>query len=472
MSGGGGYGKVLGRSLWTIVGHPRVGIVFVLTLAAWAFVSGTILVLSLVLLTVGATTLTAYRPHLVVDTVKGRHRRWWGYGRRWSTRAAKCGLSVGNDVAKLRSVEQHFWGERVLIGPPDGLSPEDAQKSTARLASTFQTKSCRVKEIKPGKVWALEFSDGRALRDPIPAPPISATTDLERLLMGKREDGKPWTIRVFHPERGYQHLFVAGTTGAGKSKLFWQAIREMAPGVRDGLVELRVLDPKGGIEFGRARGLCAAYADEEKAMAELLAQCVVDMRARGARMKAAGISQHTPIRSEPAVGLFVDEIVSLLTDCEDPRLAKQMERDLRIVLRQGRAYGFFVWAATQDARIENFPLRPFFPNAVGLRLMEANQADKVFGKGARDAGATCDLIDKDCPGQGFEITDEGTMLVRGFFVSEQQYTDLIRDYAINAEDTAEVKARVAKLDEIALAAEFEVDDDAAEDDDVGEEAGV
>lgn len=471
MSGGGGYGKVLGRSLWTLVGHPRVGIVFILTLAAWAFVSGTILVLSLVLLTVAVVTLTAYRPHLVADTLKARWRRSWAYGRRWEVRAAKCGLSMEGDVARLRSVEQEAWGERVIVDLPDGLSAAAMRKTerTEALADTFGAENCRVRTLSPGRI-ALEFSDGRALRETIQPAPIAASTDLSRIHVGRREDGEPWAIELMHPERGYRPLFVAGMTGAGKSGVLWGIVRELAPGLRDGTVELRIIDGKEGVEFNDAQPLCTRYAGEETGpMAKLLAEAVRDLKRRGARMRAQGISQHVPTRSDPVVVIIVDEMGTLLGENPDKQEAKTIERDLRILLRLGRAMGFVVIATTQNPSVETFALRNFFFTAIGLRLKAANQVNMVYGPGSREMGAKCDELV--LPGMGYVMLEDSAeaVMVRSAHVTKADIAELVRDYAINAEDIAEVKARVAKLDEIALAAEFDV---TADDDDVGEEAGV
>jgi S-DNA-T family DNA segregation ATPase FtsK/SpoIIIE len=70
--------------------------------------------------------------------------------------------------------------------------------------------------------------------------------------VGRREDGQPWAVRL----RG-SHTLVAGATGAGKGSVLWSLIRSLGPGIRDGLVRLWVLDPKGGMELAPGAPLFA-----------------------------------------------------------------------------------------------------------------------------------------------------------------------------------------------------------------------
>ncbi len=63
--------------------------------------------------------------------------------------------------------------------------------------------------------------------------------------VGVVEDGAPWALPVLGT-----HLLVAGATGAGKGSVVWSLIRGLAPAIRDGSVQLWVVDPKGGMELG------------------------------------------------------------------------------------------------------------------------------------------------------------------------------------------------------------------------------
>jgi DNA segregation ATPase FtsK/SpoIIIE, S-DNA-T family len=363
--------------------------------------------------------------------------------RQWDTRMRACKLEINDRTPVAKQVQQQPWGERVRVVLPPGIAPEDVRKRTAQLAWTFGKRpACRV-ATEESRVW-LEFSDGRQLRETIPAPPIPEVTDLEALRIGRREDGSPWTLRVLDPERGYRHLFVAGATGAGKSGIFWQAIRELAPGVRDGLVQLHVADPKFGVEFDKVQPLCERYAETEKDIAVMLRDARKFLVARSEEMKAQGIRQHVPRPGSPALAVFVDEFPSLLRDCEDSKLAKQMEQDARVLLRLGRVFGVFLWVATQDPRVESFPLRSFFVDEIGLRVRQPNHVDMIYGRGAREAGATLDLIPKDMPGTGFEVTEDGCSMVRAYHVTGELIDAVVSGYAPRSR--ADREALVAKFD--------------------------
>ncbi len=72
---------------------------------------------------------------------------------------------------------------------------------------------------------------------------------------GCREDGDPWTVQL----RG-SHTLIAGATGAGKESVLWSLIRGLGPAIRDGLVRLWVVDPKGGLEVAAGRPLFDQFA--------------------------------------------------------------------------------------------------------------------------------------------------------------------------------------------------------------------
>jgi S-DNA-T family DNA segregation ATPase FtsK/SpoIIIE len=439
--------KGVGKGLWLLARRPRALACFALASAATFLLSTTLLLVATLTLLAALLAACARWPG-AFSQVKAKARQIT-LAFVWNKRMLACKLDVRDQLPQMREVRIVPWGERIRIHLPPGLAPEDVRKRTPQLAWTFERKpGCRVK-VEGRHVW-LEFSDGRQLRDTLPAPPIPETTNLEALHLGKREDGDPWNLRVLDLERGYRHLFVAGMTGAGKSGIFWQAIREMAPGIQDGTVQLRVADPKFGVEFGRGEGLFTEYADTEKDIAAMLHRAVEYMQARGARMKAAGVAQHTPTVAEPAIGVFVDEFPSLLRDCEDGTLAKQMERDARLLMRMGRVFGVFLWAATQDPRVESFPLRAFFSDSIGLRVSQANHPDLIFGKGAREAGATLDLISADMPGAGFEIREDGVMMVRSFHVTKELIAAVVDEYGPH-------EIPVAELDRVALEQEFAED---------------
>jgi DNA segregation ATPase FtsK/SpoIIIE, S-DNA-T family len=57
--------------------------------------------------------------------------------------------------------------------------------------------------------------------------------------------------------------------------------------------------------------------------------------------------------------------------------------------------GYSVVAALQDPRKDVLTIRNLFPDRIAMRLDEPEQVDMVLGDGARDSGATCELISSD-----------------------------------------------------------------------------
>jgi S-DNA-T family DNA segregation ATPase FtsK/SpoIIIE len=437
----------VGKGLWLLARRPRALACFALASTATFLMSTTLLLVATLTLLAALLAACARWPG-AFSQVKAKARQIT-LAFVWNKRMLACKLDVRDQLPQMREVRIVPWGERIRIHLPPGLAPEDVRKRTPQLAWTFDRKpACRVK-VEGDRVW-LEFSDGRQLRESISAPEIPDVLNLEALRLGRREGGSQWTLRVLDPERGYRHLFVAGATGAGKSGIFWQAIREMAPGIRDGLLELYVADPKFGVEFDKVQPLCKRYAESDTDIAAMLSAARKYVAARAEEMKAEGVRQHVPRVGSPALALFIDEFPSLLRDCEDPKLAKQMEQDARVLLRLGRVFGVFLWVATQDPRVESFPLRSFFVDEIGLRVRQANHVDMIYGKGAREAGATLDLIPKDMPGTGFEITEDGCEMVRGFHVTEELIVAAVDEYG-------PPEIPVAELDRVALEQEFAED---------------
>jgi len=57
-----------------------------------------------------------------------------------------------------------------------------------------------------------------------------------------------------------RHLLVAGATGSGKGGVVWSLLAGIGPAIRDGLVQVWVIDPKGGMEFASGHALFSRFA--------------------------------------------------------------------------------------------------------------------------------------------------------------------------------------------------------------------
>jgi S-DNA-T family DNA segregation ATPase FtsK/SpoIIIE len=214
--------------------------------------------------------------------------------------------------------------------------------------------------------------------------------------------------------------------------VLWSLIRGLGPAVRDGLVELWVLDPKGGMELAPGAPLFARFAyDNAPRMAGVLEEAVAVMHGRAARLR--GVTRlHEPTADEPLIVVVVDELASLTAYAErDDR--RRITAALSLLLTQGRAVGVVVVTALQDPRKEVLPFRDLFPTRIGLALVEAEQTDLVLGRGARERGADCSRISLTTPGVGWVWCDgeNEPARVRAAWVTDDDIAATVAAYRLD-----------------------------------------
>jgi DNA segregation ATPase FtsK/SpoIIIE, S-DNA-T family len=322
----------------------------------------------------------------------------------------------------LGKVSATRYVDRVLVGIVSGQSAADFANRADNLAHGFAAMTCRVRTGRPG-LLVLEFVRRDALAAIIPALPIPALPDLKALPVGRREDGSPWTIRLHGT-----HLLIAGATGAGKGSVIWCLIRALLPALYQGLVRILAADPKV-MELAYGRAIFDAYgryAADPVAIVAMLEQAARDMQARAAEL-AGRQRDHTPTLKYPFVVVLVDEVAFLTAYHPDKALRDRVKAALATLTTQGRAVGYCVVAALQDPRKEVISIRNLFPDRIAMRLDEPEQVDMVLGDGARDRGATAELISSD-PAVGAGVafvrleTDPDPVRVRAAWVSDDDIT--------------------------------------------------
>jgi S-DNA-T family DNA segregation ATPase FtsK/SpoIIIE len=334
--------------------------------------------------------------------------RWWVYGRRWRSTMAMSGLTkryrLREHTPRLQRVVSTAWCDRVYVRLLQGQCTEDFERAAPELAHSFGARSCRVREDRPARLW-LEFAVRDRLAERVPALPVPEQADLQAVAIGRREDGELWLL----PVRG-THVLIAGMTGAGKGSVLWSILRGLAPAVRDGVVEVWAIDPKGGMELGPGRAMYARFAvptaterpyDE---IAELLEDLVRVMQERAQALD--GVTRlHEPTIASPLIVLVIDEIANLTAYLTDRKVKDRVLQALGLLLTQGRAIGISVIAALQDPRREVLQLRNLFSLRIALRLDAPTEVDMVLGDGAREQGAYCDHIPRSLPGVGYMRID-------------------------------------------------------------------
>ncbi|HET8658163.1 MAG TPA: cell division protein FtsK [Micromonosporaceae bacterium] len=355
--------------------------------------------------------------------------RLWHYRRSWHPAMATACLALTFDghivLPVLRRVRCRPGVDELHVRMVTGQIPDDYAAVAERLAHTFGARS--VKVIPSGR-WdtvVLHAMRGDPLAVTVPALLVPELPELDRLPVGRCEDGTVYHLRL----TGTQVL-VVGATGSGKGSVLWSIVRALAGGVRAGLVRIWAFDPKGGMELGPGAALFDRFAYRDfTAMADLLEDAVRLAQHRADRLRGL-TRQHTPTHADPLVVILVDELAALTAYLTDRHLRDRIKAALSLLLSQGRAVGVHVIAALQDPRKEVLPFRDLFPTRIGLRLAENAQVDLVLGDGARNRGALCDRIPQSTPGVGFVVLDGDPLPMRVRFghVTDPDITAMTRDY--------------------------------------------
>jgi DNA segregation ATPase FtsK/SpoIIIE, S-DNA-T family len=364
----------------------------------------------------------------VTAPARGKWRAWWCYRRRWEAVMNVADLAPWYRgrilMPVLGKVAATRYTDRVQVRLVSGQCAADFAKRADNLAHGFGALLCRIRTARSGAL-VLEFVRRDALAQIIPALPVPHRVDLRALPVGRREDGLPWLVRLHGT-----HVLVAGATGAGKASPLWGLIRAMLPMMREGLVRVLAADPKlMELAYGRAIfDTYGHYAASPAAIAAMLEAAVADMQQRAAAF-AGHQRDHTPTRQHPFTVIVVDEVAFLTAYQPDRKLRERTMNALATLTTQGRAVGYCVVAALQDPRKDVLTIRNLFPDRIAMRLDEPEQVDMVLGDGARDRGATCELISTD-PAVGAGVAfvrleaDPDPVRVRAAWVTDTDIRDM------------------------------------------------
>jgi S-DNA-T family DNA segregation ATPase FtsK/SpoIIIE len=373
--------------------------------------------------------------------VRGSWRAARVYRYLWQPAMVTTGLAVrveGTDyLPKVVSVRSTGCLDVVRVRMLPGQTIQDWAANAPRLAQTFGALDCRVRAVpKRTHDLALWFLSSDPLSTPVAPfdpPDTRDALDLTALPVAVGEDGLVHRLRLLGA-----HLLIVGATGSGKGSVIWSLVTALAPGIRDGLVQVWAVDPKGGMELAHGRALFTRFvygdADEntlyELDFAHVLEDAVFVMRRRQATLR--GLTRlHTPTLAEPLVVVVIDELASLTAYVVDRDAKRRITAALSLLLSQGRAVGVSVVGAVQDPRKDVISMRDLFPTRILLRVTEPEHVALTLGPGARDRGARADLIDETTPGVAY-IGQDGMaepVRVRFTHVTDHHITALTQRYA-------------------------------------------
>ncbi len=402
------------------------------------------------------------------DHWAGRHlRSWW---QRWLVYAPRmprwlrsCGLTVpdraGTTVIQVNPLRRTATAPRerprrdqlprilsVRSGPSwdevklrlvPGQTPEDFDQAARALAVARGVNRCQVRELS-ANVVSIDYQRRNLLDAMVDAPDLASLTtvtgdalDLDRVLSGATEYGTPWRQSI----RG-SHTLIGGATGAGKGSLMWAPLLSIAPAIRDGLVRVNGIDPKG-MELAYGRDVFHRYAVTSKDALALLDDLVEQMETR--KRDHAGTTRLVPItRDTPLEIVEFDEIGALLRYVGDRKTREAITERIALLTTQGRALGFTVRGYVQEPTKDTVPVRELFPRRICLRVASKSHVGMVLGDQAYDRGAWANRIGESEPGVGY-LFGEGVrepLRVRAAWVPDEAIKALERFVTAPSPDPA------------------------------------
>jgi DNA segregation ATPase FtsK/SpoIIIE, S-DNA-T family len=413
--------------------HWRTSLTVVAVLAWWHWWGGLSLAITVGVVTVG---LSVWR--LVdlgsFDPWVGRHlRAWW---LRWTLYAPKlpgwlhaCGLSVTDHalpvmvtvtlvgrqkihrdrtqtqaqarVPQVLGVRSGASWDEVRVRLVAGQKPEDFDEVARALACARGVQRCQVRELTPNVV-SIDFQRRNLLADPVPCPDLAdlatvegGSVDLRHVFSGRTEYGQDWHVPLVGG-----HTLVAGSTGAGKNSVMWCPLVSIAPAIRDGLVRVSGIDPKG-MELAYGRRIFTRYAVTGPDALAVLEELVAAMAAR--KTEFAGRVRTVPISRDHPLELLEFDEIGALTKYTDRKTRDAITEKVALLTTQGRALGFTVRGYVQEPTKDTVPVRELFPRRVCLRVSAKSHVGMVLGEGAYERGAWANRIGESEAGVGYMV---------------------------------------------------------------------
>jgi S-DNA-T family DNA segregation ATPase FtsK/SpoIIIE len=341
------------------------------------------------------------------------------------------------DVVKLLSpctltADGSAWEVRLEL--PDGIPASKALGATAQLANGFGVSVQQVSQTKG------EREDWITLRVTLKVPFTGKPTRGPLLTAEKVNLWEPVPTAV--SERGdvmavewfEKTALYGGEPGSGKSAA---ANNPLLSASLDVTADFYLADGKGGFDlspFEEIAQMIDTDGDPEKLLAILrhvwevvlpeLKQTVKDHRVR--KFSEALAAQDERVRFTI---LFIDEWASYMAAASQEQ-QKELDRLLRLITQQGRAYAVIVIAATQKPDSNAVPtgIRDILSTRWAGRCMTPEASDTILGKGRASAGYNAQRILKSQRGVGYLQTGETSepVLTQSYFYSDEEVEVILR----------------------------------------------
>jgi hypothetical protein len=172
----------------------------------------------------------------------------------------------------------------------------------------------------------------------------------------------------------------------------------IAPAIRDGLVRVSGIDPKG-MELAYGRGIFHRYAVTGTDAVALLDELVAAMDDRKAEF--AGRVRSVPISTQHPLELLEFDEIGALTKYTDRKTREAITEQVALLTTQGRALGFTVRGYVQEPTKDTVPVRELFPRRICLRVSAKSHVSMVLGDQAYERGAWANRITESEAGVGY-----------------------------------------------------------------------
>lgn len=342
-----------------------------------------------------------------------------------------------DEVVKLLSpctltADGSAWEVRLEL--PDGIPASKALGASAQLANGFGVSVQQVSQTKGEREDWLTLRV--TLKIPFTGKPHKGpllTTDTVNLWqpvpMAVSERGDIIAVDWFE-----KTALFGGEPGAGKSAA---ANNPLLAASMDPTADLYLADGKGGFDltpFEPIAQMIDTDGDPTKLLAILthvwevvlpgLKQTVKDHSVR--KFSESLAAKDARVRFTV---LYIDEWASYMA-AASPEQQKELERLLRLITQQGRAYAVIVIAATQKPDSNAVPtgIRDILSTRWAGRCMTPEASDTILGKGRASAGYNAQRVLKSQRGVGYLQTGETSepVLTQSYFYTDEEVESILR----------------------------------------------
>jgi S-DNA-T family DNA segregation ATPase FtsK/SpoIIIE len=175
-----------------------------------------------------------------------------------------------------------------------------------------------------------------------------------------------------------QRILIVGASGSGKSSV--QRVLAARVILADD-ADLEVWDLKQGTESQHYQGKARRVTTVVEAISRIDELLTVELPRRAAILRQRRTSTWKPSPTDRDLIVMVDEGAALIRELDEQQLAR-----LFTLIEQARAFGIFIWWATQYPKATNLPseLRSQMSCVIALKMRRASESRVVFEDGTRE----------------------------------------------------------------------------------------